>query len=143
MKTEPASSAVPPTSEGLGAGGPQGEGCRSGFWSSIATTTNPTTTNPTTVMPDPTNCGMAATKSSFCSDDSAVSAAPSVNTTAVTVMPIRPSHGVVLRVRARISTSAMGTLMLHTVCRVRTKSVHQPPMPSAGMCAGWSSRRPA
>jgi hypothetical protein len=59
-----------------------------------------------------------------------------MNKMLVTVRPAARSHGVVARSGTSASTNAIDTEMLHTVCKVSTKTVHQMPMPSAGIYAG-------
>lgn len=48
-------------------------------------------------------------------------------------IPIFPNQGVVFRLGIKNSMSAMGTLVLQTVCNVRTNKVHQALIPSSGI----------
>ena len=57
---------------------------------------------------------------------------PNANSTAVVTRPGVRNHGVVRRSGVDSSTSAIGVLMLHTVCRVRTNTVHGTAIPNAG-----------
>lgn len=53
--------------------------------------------------------------------------------TLTTVSPALPSHGVERREPARVSMTAIGTLMLNTVCTPTMNIVHGPARPSAGI----------
>src|SRR4051794_17769193 len=135
MNTAPAARLVRPTiqvggAERFGAGATAGR-------------RNASTTSTTITTAETANWATDATYGSLARPNAVVAAMPTAKSRAVTVSPTRPSHGVVRRPRASPSTRAIGTLMLNTVCRARTNSVHGAPMPSAGRYPGSSSRCPA
>src|ERR1700685_2300656 len=69
-----------------------------------------------------------------CLMENAVTAAPpSAKITNTTDRPKDPSHSVVERSGTMASISAIETEILQTVFSVRTKTVHQAPIPRAGM----------
>jgi hypothetical protein len=69
-----------------------------------------------------------------------ITMAPRTKTAAVTVRPVRPSHGVVLRSPTRVSTTAMGTAMLQTAWPTTNAIAQWALMPRPGMWAAvWKS----
>src|SRR5580700_244204 len=138
-KMEPATSAPAPISHGLGTHefGTQGFGADRGMRGADgAGSRNAATIATTHTRAAPQNCAVDATKCEVLIWCAVVAMAASTSKMLVTVKPTPRSHGVVARSGTSASTNPIETEMLHTVCSVRTKTVHQMPMPSAGMYAG-------
>src|SRR5580658_829799 len=126
---EPATRAAAPMSQGLGTD----PGFRG---ADLAGSKNAATIAATHTTAETHNCTVDAMKCEVLIWCAVLAMEARTNKMLITLRPVPRSHGVVARSGTSASTNAMDTEILQTVCSVSTKTVHQMPMPSAGIYAG-------